>query len=54
MKGIKVGIVGVCLGLLGVAFSTNNVLAYGCATIGVVVSIVGCFIKDKQAKFQSA
>ena len=24
MKGIKIGIVGVCLGLLGVAFSTNN------------------------------
>ena len=47
MKGIKIGIVGVCLCLLGVAFSTNNVLAYGCATIGLVVAIIGCFTKDK-------
>ena len=47
MKGIRVGIVGVCLGLLGIAFSTNNVLAYGCAIIGVTVSVIGCFIKDK-------
>ena len=47
MKSIKIGIVGVCLCLLGVAFSTNNVLAYGCATIGLVVAIIGCFTKDK-------
>ena len=47
MKGIKIGIVGVCLGLLGLAFSTNNVLAYGCATFGLVIAIIGCFIKDK-------
>ena len=47
MKGIKIGIVGVCLGLLGIAFSSNNVLAYGCATIGLIVAIIGCFVKDK-------
>ena len=47
MKGIKIGIVGVCLGLLGIAFSTNNDLSTGCATIGLVISIIGCFIKDK-------
>lgn len=47
MKGIKIGIVGVCLGLLGIAFSTNNVLAIGCAAIGLVVSVIGCFIQDK-------
>ena len=46
MKGIKLGIVGVCFCLLGVAFSTNNVLAYGSATIGLVVAIIGCSIKD--------
>lgn len=48
MKGIKMGIVGVCISLLGIALSTNNALAYGCATIGVVVSAVGCFVKNRQ------
>lgn len=47
MNGIKIGIVGVCLGLLGITFSTNNLLAYGCAAIGLVVAVIGCFIKDK-------
>ena len=46
MKGIKLGIVGVCFCLLGIAFSTNNVLAYGCATIGLIIAIIGCCIKD--------
>ena len=46
MKGIKVGIVGICFGLLGIAFSTNNVLAYGSATIGLIIAIIGCIIKD--------
>ena len=46
MKGIKIGIVGVCVCLLGIAFSTSNVLVYGLATIGVLVSVFGCFVKD--------
>lgn len=47
MKGIKIGIVGVCLSLLGIALSTNNVLAYGCAALGLLASIIGCLIKEK-------
>ena len=47
MKGIKIGIVGICFCLLGLAFSTNNVLAYGCAAIGLGVSVIAYFIKDK-------
>ena len=47
MKGIKIGIVGVCISLLGIALSTNNELVYGCATIGVIVSVIGCFVKDR-------
>ena len=47
MKGIKVGIVGVCVSLLGIAFSTNNVLAYGCAVVGLALAVIGCFIKDR-------
>ena len=46
MKGIKVGIVGICFGLLGIAISTNNILAYGSATIGLIVAIIGCCTKD--------
>lgn len=47
MKGIKIGIVGVCISLLGMALSTNNAIAYGCAIIGLLISIIGCFIKEK-------
>lgn len=47
MKGIKTGIVGICFCLLGLAFSTNNVLAYACAAVGLIISIIGCFIKDR-------
>ena len=47
MKGIKVGIVGVCVSLLGIAFSTNNVLAYGCAAVGLALAVIGCFMKDR-------
>lgn len=46
MKGIKLGIVGVCLGLLGIAFSTNNILAIGGAFLGLIVAVIGCFVKD--------
>ena len=47
MKGIKIGIVGVCLSLLGIALSTNNVLADGCASVGVLAAIIVCLIKEK-------
>ena len=47
MKGIKVGIVGVCFSLLGIAFATSNALAYGCAAVGLALAVIGCFIKDR-------
>lgn len=47
MKGIKLGILGVTIALLGIAFASNNVLAIGCAAIGVVLAIIGYFWKDK-------
>ena len=48
MKGIKLAFVGVCLGLLGIAMQPDvSPIAVGCAFIGVVISIVGCFIKEK-------
>ena len=47
MKGIKVGIVGVCVSLLGIAFATSNALAYGCAAVGLALAVIGCFMKDR-------
>ncbi len=46
MKGIKLGIVGICLSLLGIAFSTNHVIAISGAALGLTVALAGCFIKD--------
>lgn len=48
MKGIKIVLVGVCLGLLGLAMQPNaNPISVGCALAGVAVAIIGCFVKDK-------
>ena len=48
MKGIKVAFVGVCLGLLGITMQPNaEPIAVVCALVGVVVAIIGCFVKDK-------
>lgn len=47
MKGIKIGIIGICVSLFGIAFATNNFIAISAASIGLLLSIVGCFIKDK-------
>jgi hypothetical protein len=47
MKGIKIGIVGVSVSLLGIAFAMNNFIAISAASVGLLVSIVGCFVRDK-------
>ncbi len=47
MKGIKIGIVGVCVSLFGIAFAMNNFIAICGAAIGLLLSFVGCFLKDK-------
>ena len=47
MKRIKIGIVGVCVSLVGIAFAMNNFIAISAAFVGLLLSIVGCFIKDK-------
>lgn len=47
MKGIKIGIVGVCVSLLGIAFAMNNFIAICGAAIGFLLALVGCFVKDK-------
>ena len=47
MKGIKIGVVGVCVSLLGIAFAMNNFIAICGASIGLLLAFVGCFVKDK-------
>lgn len=47
MKGIKVAFVGVCVGLLGITMQTNaHPISVVCALVGVVIAIIGCFVKD--------
>ena len=33
MRGIKIGIVGVCLSLMGIAFAMNNFIAISAASV---------------------
>ncbi len=48
MKGIKIALAGVCLGLLGIAMQPDAApIAVCCALGGVVIAIIGCFVKDK-------
>ena len=47
MKGIKIGIVGICVSLLGIAFAMNNFIAICGASIGFLLAFVGCLVKDK-------
>ena len=47
MKGIKIGIAGICVSLFGIAFATNNFIAICGTSIGLFLAFVGCFVKDK-------
>ena len=46
MKGIKLGILGISLSLLGIAVATNNFIAISAASIGLVLTVVGYFRKE--------
>ena len=47
MKGIKIGIVGVCVSLFGIALALNNFFAICGGMIGLLLAIIGCVVKDK-------
>ena len=47
MKGIKLGIVGVCVSLLGMAFAADSPDAIFYAGVGLFLAIIGFFVKDK-------
>ena len=48
MKGIQLGLVGVCLSLTGIAVSTNNTFAMSAAAVGFILAVIGCLIKDEK------
>ena len=45
MKGVRLGLFGISLGILGLSVATNNVYSAGLAALGTVIAFVGCFIK---------
>ncbi len=47
MKGIKLGIIAICIGLLGLSISSNNFFAYCGGGIAVLLSIIAYFIDSK-------
>lgn len=47
MKGLKIGILGICVSLLGIAFGMNNFIAICGAAVGLVLAVVGCFTKEQ-------
>ena len=46
MKGLKLCVAGVCVSLLAIALALSNFMAIVGATIGLLLAIVGYFIKD--------
>lgn len=46
MKGVKVGMLGICMSLMGLAAASNNVIAIGLGFIGVTAAVAALFMKD--------
>lgn len=45
MKGIKLGVIGICISLLGIAFAMNNFMAICLSLLGTLLSMIAYFIK---------
>ena len=46
MKGIKVGLLGVCVGLFGLGVGMDSPDAMFWAGVGVFIAVIALFIKD--------
>ena len=46
MKGIKTGLLGVCLGIAGLAVASNNIIAMAFGYLSVLAAFAAFFIKD--------
>lgn len=47
MKGIKLGLFGISLGLVGLSFSTNNFITISLSALGALITLIGCVVKEK-------
>ena len=47
MKGIKLGILGIAVSLLGIVLATNHIFAIAAAAAGAVMALAGCLVKDE-------
>lgn len=41
MKGLKMGILGICIALMGLCFAANNIFALIAGCIGVLLALIG-------------
>ena len=48
MKGIKLGIIAICIGLFGLSIGSNNFFAYCGGGIAVLLSIIAYFIDNNK------
>lgn len=48
MKGIKLSLFGISLGLVGLSFGTNNFPAICLAVIGALFALAGCFLGENK------
>lgn len=48
MKGIKLGIIAICIGLMGLSIATNNFVAMCCGGVAVLLSIAAYFVDNKK------
>ena len=48
MKGIKLGIFAICVGILGLSISSNNFFVFCGGGIAVILSFIAIFIDNKK------
>lgn len=44
---MKLGILGICISLLGFSLQNGNALTLGFATVGTLLALIGCFTGEK-------
>ena len=48
MKGIKLGIFAICVGILGLSISSNNFFAFCGGGIAALLSFIAIFVDNKK------
>ncbi len=47
MKGIKLGIIAICIGIMGISIATNNFYAICGGGVSVLLSVIAYFVDNK-------